>query len=151
MGIFEEVIPLVPIIVALAYRLGWDSLTGLGMSLLASAFGFSAAVSNPPLPLELHNAWPDCPLSRALPSVFCFLIIYVILVTFLYRHIRKIEKDPRRSPVYQEDLAIKARYSGNEEVLSPEEQLKMSKAIRFFTLMILLLLAMLVVSSLFLK
>ena len=30
-GSFEEVVPLVPIVTALAYSLGWDGLTGLGM------------------------------------------------------------------------------------------------------------------------
>jgi uncharacterized ion transporter superfamily protein YfcC len=39
-GIFEEVIPLVPIIIALAFSLGWDSLVGLGMSILATNVGF---------------------------------------------------------------------------------------------------------------
>ena len=34
-GSFEECVPLVPIVVALAVRLGWDRLTGIGMSLLA--------------------------------------------------------------------------------------------------------------------
>lgn len=34
-GSFEECIPLVPIVVALALSMGWDKLTGLGMSLLA--------------------------------------------------------------------------------------------------------------------
>jgi uncharacterized ion transporter superfamily protein YfcC len=27
--------------------MGWDSLTGLGISLLATGFGFSAAIANP--------------------------------------------------------------------------------------------------------
>jgi len=47
LGIFEEMVPLIPIVVTLAWSLGWDSLTGLGMSLLATGFGFSAAVANP--------------------------------------------------------------------------------------------------------
>ena len=46
-GIFEEVIPLVPLMIGLAYYLGWDSLTGLGMSVLATNVGFSTAVFNP--------------------------------------------------------------------------------------------------------
>ena len=46
-GSFEECIPLVPIVVALAIRLGWDSLTGLGMSLLAIGCGFASGVCNP--------------------------------------------------------------------------------------------------------
>ena len=33
-GTFEECVPLVPVVVALAIRLGWDALTGLGMSIL---------------------------------------------------------------------------------------------------------------------
>ena len=46
-GIFEEVVPLVPLMIALAYALGWDTLTGLGMSILATNMGFSAAITNP--------------------------------------------------------------------------------------------------------
>ena len=47
LGTFEENIALVPLILALAYCMGWDSLVGLGMSMLASCFGFTAAVTNP--------------------------------------------------------------------------------------------------------
>jgi uncharacterized ion transporter superfamily protein YfcC len=46
-GSFEECVPLVPIVVALATTLGWDALTGLGMSLLAAGCGFAAGVCNP--------------------------------------------------------------------------------------------------------
>jgi len=47
LGLFEEMIPLVPLVVSLALSMGFDVLTGLGMSLLAVGFGFSAAISNP--------------------------------------------------------------------------------------------------------
>lgn len=46
-GSFEECVPLVPVVVALAVRLGWDALTGLGMSILAADFG------SLPLPLGM--------------------------------------------------------------------------------------------------
>ena len=46
-GSFEEIVPLVPIVVALAIRLGWDSLTGMAMSLLAVGCGFASGVMNP--------------------------------------------------------------------------------------------------------
>ena len=46
-GILEEIIPLVPLMIALSYSLGWDALVGLGMSVLATNIGFSAAVTNP--------------------------------------------------------------------------------------------------------
>ena len=38
-GSFEEVVPMVPIVVALAVSLGWDELTGMAMSLLAVGCG----------------------------------------------------------------------------------------------------------------
>jgi len=47
LGIFEETIPLVPVAIALAQSLGWDIYVGLGMSILATGFGFSAAIANP--------------------------------------------------------------------------------------------------------
>lgn len=46
-GSYEECVPLVPVVVALAIRLGWDALTGLGMSILAVGCGFAAGVCNP--------------------------------------------------------------------------------------------------------
>lgn len=45
-GSFEECVPLVPIVVALAINLGWDALTGMGMSLLAVGCGFASGVCN---------------------------------------------------------------------------------------------------------
>ena len=50
-GIFEEVIPLVPLLLALSYYLGWDTFVGLGMSVLATNIGFSAAMTNPFIPI----------------------------------------------------------------------------------------------------
>ena len=46
-GSFEEIVPLVPIVVALAIRLGWDRVTGMAMSLLAVGCGFASGVMNP--------------------------------------------------------------------------------------------------------
>jgi uncharacterized ion transporter superfamily protein YfcC len=47
LGTFEEVVLLVPMMIALSYSLGWDALVGLGMSILATNMGFSAAITNP--------------------------------------------------------------------------------------------------------
>ena len=46
-GIFEEVVPLVTLMIVLARSIGWDTLIGLGMSILATNMGFSAAITNP--------------------------------------------------------------------------------------------------------
>ncbi len=83
LGIFEEVIPLVPIIIALASSLGWDSLVGLGMSILATNVGFSMAVFNP-FTIGVSQKLAGLPLfSGALPRVVLFVAGYAILALFL--------------------------------------------------------------------
>jgi uncharacterized ion transporter superfamily protein YfcC len=47
LGIYETLVPLIVFVVPLAHLLGWDSMVGLGMSLLPLGFGFSAAIRNP--------------------------------------------------------------------------------------------------------
>jgi hypothetical protein len=62
-GLLEEVIPLVPIMIALAYSLGWDSLTGLGMSIWRPMWGFRRRCSIS-LRLGSPNSWRVCPCFR---------------------------------------------------------------------------------------
>ena len=46
-GLFEELITLLPFMIIFMLSLGFDSMTGLGVCLLAACFGFSAAITNP--------------------------------------------------------------------------------------------------------
>jgi uncharacterized ion transporter superfamily protein YfcC len=82
-GIFEEVIPMVPIIIALAFSLGWDSLVGLGMSILATNVGFSMAIFNP-FTIGISQKLAGLPLfSGAFPRLILFITGYIILALFL--------------------------------------------------------------------
>lgn len=111
-GIFEEVVPLVPIMVALSYSLGWDALVGLGMSILATNMGFSAAITNP-FTIGVAQRLAGLPLfSGAWFRVPIFAVMYLLLAVFLVRYARRIEKTPQRSLVYQEDLSGQA-HRGN--------------------------------------
>ena len=47
LGLFEEALMLLPIMVILCNQLGWDDEIALGLSVLAVGFGFSAALTNP--------------------------------------------------------------------------------------------------------
>lgn len=94
LGILEEIVPLVPLAVALAWSLGWDSLTGLGMSLLATAFGFSAALTNP-FTIGVAQRIAGLPAFSAIGfRGIVFVLIYIILIVFLVRHAKKVEKIP---------------------------------------------------------
>ena len=143
-GIFEEVIPLVPIIIALSFSLGWDSLVGLGMSILATNVGFSMAVFNP-FTIGVSQKLATLPLfSGALPRVVLFVVGYAILAVFLRAYARKIDRRPESSTVYQEDQKERLRL-GNFEVDETDDP-RMRSAIIFLAIFFALILAVLVAS-----
>ncbi len=91
-GTFEECVPLVPVVVALAIRLGWDALTGLGMSILAAGCGFAAGICNP-FTIGVAQELVGLPMfSGAWFRVVNFILIYLLLLAFLWMHVKKIEK-----------------------------------------------------------
>ena len=91
-GSFEECVPLVPIVVALAASLGWDSLTGMGMSILAAGCGFAAGVCNP-FTVGVAQELAGLPMFSGIwLRLVSFLAIYALLLLFLTRHARKIER-----------------------------------------------------------
>jgi len=109
-GLFEEIVPLVPVMLALSYYLGWDSLIGLGMSILATNMGFSAAITNP-FTIGVAQRIADLPLfSGAWLRIPIFLCIYAVLALFLVRYARRLDRDPAASPVFAEDRALRERY-----------------------------------------
>ncbi len=124
LGIMEEAIALVPLIVALAYALKWDSLTGLGMSLLAVGFGFATATINP-FTVGIAQSILGLPtFSGVLLRIPVFLITYGILYFFVSRYARKIEKNPKLSLVYEEDRSAREKYSGDDIKFENEPALK---------------------------
>lgn len=147
-GIFEEIIALVPICVALSYSLGWDSLTGLGMSALASGFGFAAAIFNPFTVGVAQELAGLPPFSGFLYRILIFAIIYALLLFFLLKYSMKIEKDPMLSPVYAEDELQKQKYSGHTR--NEEENPNLQKAIRIFTVFLIIIL-LLILSGFFVE
>jgi uncharacterized ion transporter superfamily protein YfcC len=91
-GSFEEVIPLVPIVVALSISLGWDALTGLGMSLLSVGCGFASGVCNP-FTVGVAQKLSGLPVFSGIWfRAFSFVLIYGLIVLFLVIHTKKIEK-----------------------------------------------------------
>ena len=110
LGIYESLVPLIVFIVPLAHILGWDSMVGLGMSLLPLAFGFSAAITNP-FTIGVAQKIAELPLfSGAWLRIIFFVIVYVISLLFVRAYARRIDADPTRSMVYEEDAPLRERY-----------------------------------------
>ncbi len=90
-GSFEECVPLVPIVSALAVSLGWDIMTGMGMSLLAVGCGFASGVCNP-FTVGVAQSLAGLPMFSGIGlRALSFVLIYALLLLFLRRHAKKVE------------------------------------------------------------
>ncbi|MGN0448582.1 MAG: Na+/H+ antiporter NhaC family protein [Acutalibacteraceae bacterium] len=120
-GILEESITLVPLAVAISLSLGWDSFVGLGFSLIAVAFGYSAATFNP-FNVGVVQSMANLPaFSGVLFRVLVFAVVYLIMVFFFITYAKKIEKNPQKSVCYESDLKLRERFLDEE---STKEALK---------------------------
>lgn len=127
-GSFEEIVPLVPLAVALSYAMGWDALLGLGMSVLAVCCGFSAGVGNP-FTVGIAQQLVGLPMFSGMwYRVIGFVIFFAALVGFLLFYARRIEKDPAKSLVYD---PVKAEEWKSLQIAAPREQ-KMDRALAAF-------------------
>ena len=107
-GMYEELVTLLPIIIMFMLSMGMDTMTGLGACLLAACFGFSAAITNPfSVGLAAGIAGVAALDGVWLRLVF-FGVTYALLCAFLMVHLRRIEKDPMKSPSYAVDIAKRA-------------------------------------------
>ncbi len=129
-GILEESITLVPLAVAISLALGWDSLTGLGMSLIAIAWGFTAATFNPFNIMTLQKLAGLKMFSGLWLRLLIFIAVYLLLTCFLIIYAKRVEKRPEKSIVYASDNLIREKFSVSQstEILNNAGIKKATKA-----------------------
>jgi uncharacterized ion transporter superfamily protein YfcC len=140
-GIFEEIVPLVPLMIALSYSLKWDTLTGLGMSILATNMGFSAAITNP-FTIGVAQGIAELPaFSGSTYRIIIFIFMYILLAVFLTRHAKKVEANAKASPVYEEEQETRKKYSNFSSEAIAAENSKTTPAIVFLIVCVVLIFA----------
>ena len=129
-GILEESVTLVPLAVAVALALGWDSMVGISISLVAVAFGFTAATFNPFNVVTVQKL-ADIPVFSGLwLRLLTFVIVYLSLTAFVIIYAKRIEKNPTKSVSYESDKEMrkKFRLEDTSEVLGNESIRKATRA-----------------------
>lgn len=129
-GILEESVTLVPICCAIALALGWDSLVGLSISLVSIAFGFTAATFNPFNVVTVQKLAGIPVFSGLWMRLIMFVLVYLVLVSFVVIYAKKIEKNPEKSYCYETDKALREKFKleNGLELLSNEKTKKATKA-----------------------
>ncbi len=109
-GVLEETVTLVPLTVAIALSLGWDSLVGIIMSFGAVAFGFAAATFNPFNVVTVQKLANIPVFSGLSMRLVLFALSYMVLVLFTMTYARKIEKNPEKSICFETDKEQREKY-----------------------------------------
>lgn len=103
-GMFEELVTLLPIVVVFMLSVKMDTMMGLGTCLLASCFGFTAAITNP-FSVGLAAQYSGVAASSGVwLRVVFFGIVYLVICVFLMSYLNKIEKNPKLSLSYENDI-----------------------------------------------
>lgn len=144
-GILEESLTLVPITVAVALAMGWDSLVGLGMSLVSIAFGFTAATFNPFNVITVQKLAGLEVFSGLGFRLAIFAAVYVSLTAYLIAYAKRIEKNPAKSIAYESDKLIREKYS-MEKCMPVLDNEKVKKATRVFVVCISMVLVGIIAS-----
>ena len=118
-GMSEETIAFIAIIVPLAISMGYDSITGVCMVYVAAHIGFAGATLNP-FTIGIAQGLAGLPLFSGFEyRIFCWLIINIIGILLVLRYARKVKRNPKISPVYEEDAYWREHVKSNEK---PEEK-----------------------------
>jgi uncharacterized ion transporter superfamily protein YfcC len=101
----EESIPFVLIFIPLALSLGYDSIVGVAIPFIGAAAGFGAAFFNP-FTVGIAQGFSELPLYSGLTyRLILWVISTVLSIVFVMIYAEKVRKDPKRSLVYEIDLA----------------------------------------------
>lgn len=102
-GMAEEVLPFIPIMVSLAIAMGFDSITGTAMVLAGAGAGFAGAFMNP-FTVGVAQGIAELPMFSGMGyriGVFCIMVF--ISIFFVFRYAQKVKKDPTKSLMYEID------------------------------------------------
>ena len=114
LGLFEEMLTMLPIVAALCLSVGLDSFTGFLCCTIACGFGFAGAITNPFTVLLASQIIGANPMQSIWFRLLIFAIMFGVLMAYVFSHVRKISKDPLSSPTYIHDMEMKASQNSDD-------------------------------------
>ncbi|GHS93356.1 C4-dicarboxylate ABC transporter [Synergistales bacterium] len=114
-GVFEEVLPFIPIFVGISIAMGYDAIVGMAIIGLGVGLGYSGAAMNPFTVGIAQNIAELPPMSGAAYRIFCHAAMIAVSSAYTVRYALKVQADPTKSLVYGEDFS---KLAMSEDALS---------------------------------
>ena len=146
LGLFEEMLTMLPIVASLCVMLGYDSFTGFLCCILSCGFGFAGAVTNPFTVLLASEIIGVNPMEHVWLRLVVFAVMFLLVTAFLFLHLRALERDPSSSPTYRRDEAL--RRSGTAAVPENTKSPESRRVCRIYAVFLLAALGLILAASL---
>ena len=146
LGLFEEMLTMLPIVTALCVMVGYDSFTGFLCCIIACGFGFAGAITNPFTVLLASEIIGANPMVHIWLRIAVFFVMFGLLMGFVALYTASIRKNPASSLTKIHDENIKAANSMQEAEERDEKKEKRIKLI--YSVFLLAALAVIIIASL---
>ena len=148
LGLFEEMLTMLPIITALCVMMGYDSFTGFICCILACGFGFAGAITNPFTVLLASQIIDVNPMVNIWFRIIIFIVMFGLLMAFLFQYLKRIRNNRYDSLTYIHDTIYKNEEEGQEQP-EPTREVQNPKLVRtLYSAFLLVSLAVIIISSL---
>ena len=148
LGLFEEMLTMLPIITALCVMMGYDSFTGFICCILACGFGFAGAITNPFTVLLASQIIDVNPMVNIWFRIIIFIVMFGLLMAFLFRYLKRIGNNRLDSLTYIHDTIYRNEEEGNEQPESSQDVQNPKLVRTLYSVFLLVSLAVIIVSSL---
>ena len=147
LGLFEEMLTMLPIVTALCVLLGFDSFTGFLCCIISCGFGFASAITNPFTVLLASEIIGVNPMLHVWFRILVFLVMFALLQGFIFGYLRRLARDPECSLTREHDRLLRDGAAGllTEQTLTPQRKRRL---FRVYAAFLLAALALIIVSSL---
>ena len=108
LGLFEEMLTMLPIIATLCVLIGYDSFTGFLCCIISCGFGFASAITNPFTVLLASGIIGVNPMTNIWYRLVIFAVMFLLLLCFIFIYVMRISKDPALSLTFEHDVSIRA-------------------------------------------
>lgn len=142
LGLFEEMLTMLPIVTALCLMVGFDSFTGFLCCIIACGFGFASAITNPFTVLLASEIIGANPIGHIWYRILIFVVMFGLLMGYLLLYVRRITKDPSSSLTLRHDENLKASQKSADVTSDNERKIKL-----IYTAFLLVSLALIIIAS----
>ena len=107
LGLFEEMLVMLPVMAMLFLTAGYDSFTGFLVCIISCGFGFASAITNPFTVLLASEIIGANPTENIWYRLVIFAAMYLLLLCFILIYVGRLKKDPSSSLTAKHDARLR--------------------------------------------